>query len=118
MARLHAFIDPSAKGEGARQLVAPALQTLWNLANTPDGKAASIQAGLLTTLALQMKQGLPNVRRLAAGCVMAITIDKDGKLSSLICVEPLCEVRRAAPLAARRRKRKRHCAAVVPFRHT
>ena len=32
------------------------------------------------------------VRRLAAGCIMTITINKQGKLESLVCLEPLLEL--------------------------
>ena len=68
------------------------LQALWNLANTPAGKAAAIKAGLLEALAKQLGASVAKVRRLAAGCVMAITIDRDGKLASVPCVEPLCQL--------------------------
>lgn len=73
-------------------LLETGLQTLWNLSQDPSGKAAAIKAGLLVGLAKHMSTATANVRRLAAGCVMAITIDKDGKLASLVCVEPLCEL--------------------------
>lgn len=33
-----------------------------------------------------------NIRRLASGCTMAITIDKQGKLQSQACTEPLVEL--------------------------
>ena len=68
------------------------LQALWNIANTPDGKTAAIQAGLLDVLSQQLRHGMAKVRRLAAGCVMAVSIDKEAKLGGLSCVEPLCEL--------------------------
>ena len=71
-------------------LLETGLQALWNLANTPDGKTQAISAGLLDVLAQQLSHGMPNVKRLAAGAIMAITIEKDGKLAALRCVEPLC----------------------------
>ena len=89
MEKLAKLVDPSQRDA---KLLETSLQALWNLANTPNGKTAAIQAGLLDVLAAQMRHAYPNVRRLAAGCVMAITIDKDGKLGSLPCVEPLAEM--------------------------
>ena len=87
--KLAKLVDPSQRDA---KLLETSLQALWNLANTPNGKTAAIKAGLLDVLAVQMRHAYPNVRRLAAGCVMAITIDKDGKLGSLPCVEPLAEM--------------------------
>jgi serine/threonine protein kinase len=55
----------------------------------------------------------------AAGCIMAITIDKDGKLQSLICVDPLCEVRtaKAPPPSGRPHHRApRHLSLAGPAR--
>ena len=94
MARLAAVLDPAAALPGAEgsALVCSGLQTLWNLANTPDGKSAAIEAGCLDVLAEQLRASTTNIRRLAAGCVMAITIDKEGKYASLPCVDPLCEL--------------------------
>merc|ERR1712216_143155 len=40
----------------------------------------------------QLRNRSNKVRRLSAGCVMAITIEKEGKLASLSCVDPLCEL--------------------------
>lgn len=69
------------------------LQALWNLANTPAGKAAAIEASVLPLLAEHLdQQPSHNVQRLAAGCVLAITIDKDGKLAALPCITPLCRL--------------------------
>lgn len=87
--KLAKLVDPAMPNVATLET---SLQALWNLCNTPDGKAQAIKAGLLLTLAQQMRSSLANVRRLAAGCVMAITIDKDGKLGSLVCVDPLCEL--------------------------
>jgi len=89
VAKLAKLISPEQRDA---PLLETSLQALWNLANTPNGKAAAIEAGMLETLALLVRHSLPTVRRLAAGCVMAITIDKDGKLGSLVCVEPLLEL--------------------------
>ncbi|KAL1528021.1 hypothetical protein AB1Y20_009390 [Prymnesium parvum] len=70
-----------------------ALQALWNLSNTPDGKRSAIEEGLLEDLSeLMAESRSPNIRRLAAGCTMAITIDKQGKLQSKSCEEPLVEL--------------------------
>jgi len=87
--KLAKLVDPSMPNVDTLET---SLQALWNLCNTPAGKAAAIKADQLAVLATLMRSTLPNVRRLAAGCVMAITIDKDGKLGSLACVEPLCEL--------------------------
>jgi len=43
-------------------------------------------------LAVYMSARSPNTRRLAAGCTMAITIDKQGKLASAPCAQPLVEL--------------------------
>ena len=66
----------------------PALQTLWNLANSADGKVAAIDCHART--AWHVARGGGDARRLAAGCVMAITVDKQGKFEALDCVAPLC----------------------------
>lgn len=84
--KLAALVDLAQRDP---RLLETGLQALWNLANTPNGKAAAIEAGVLDVLAEQLKSGAPKVRRLSAGCVMAITIDKQGKLGALGCVEPL-----------------------------
>ena len=68
----------------------PALQTLWNLANSADGKVAAIDCHALSHLAWHVARGGGDARRLAAGCVMAITVDKQGKFEALDCVAPLC----------------------------
>jgi hypothetical protein len=87
--KLATLVDVSQRDARALET---GLQALWNLANTPNGKAAAIEAGLLSTLAEQLKTGTAKVRRLSAGCVMAITIDKEGKLQALPCIEPLCQL--------------------------
>jgi len=92
VAKLARLVDPSQRDVS---MLETSLQALWNLANTPNGKAAAIEAGLLETLAVWLQPAVwydIKVCRLAAGCIMAITIDKDGKLQSLICVDPLCEL--------------------------
>ena len=89
VAKLAKLVDAAQRDAN---LLETGLQALWNLSNTPDGKTAAISAGLMDTLAKQIKIGMPKVKRLAAGCVMAITIDKDAKLAGLACVEPLCEL--------------------------
>lgn len=73
-------------------LLQKALQVLWNLANTPDGKIAAIDAGLLPVLSWHCVNGVADVRRLAAGCVLAITISKEGKLNAASCLEPLAQL--------------------------
>ena len=83
------LIDPKQRDTA---LLESSLQALWNLANTPAGKAAAIAADLLDVLAQHIRQGSPNVRRLSAGCVMAITIAKDGKFQALGCDDPLAEL--------------------------
>merc|ERR1712087_247257 len=67
------------------------LQALWNLSNTPDGKVAVVDAAILPILAqhCSISGGQPQTRRLAAGCIMAVTINKEGKMDSLCCLEPL-----------------------------
>jgi len=87
IAKVAALVTPAQRDA---KTLETSLQCLWNLANSPTGKIAAIEAGLLETLAAQMDaRQSPSVRRLAAGCVMAITVEKDGKLNSLNCVEPL-----------------------------
>ena len=85
--KLAKLVDPAQRDP---QLLETGLQALWNLANTPDGKTAALAAGALDTLATLLTQGMPKVKRLAAGCVMAITVDKEAKLAGMPCVEPLC----------------------------
>ena len=94
MARLHATIDPKGKSlaPGALELVCSALQTLWNLANTPDGKSAALDAAVLPMLGVYCRHGSPREQRLAAGCIMAITINKQGKMESTECLEPLADL--------------------------
>jgi len=87
--RLATLIDPKQR---VANLLETGLQALWNLANTPNGKEAAIDAGLLDILAQHVRHGSPNVRRLASGCIMAITINKDGKYQSKPCAEPLLEL--------------------------
>ena len=89
VAKLAKLVAPSQRDA---KLLETSLQALWNLANTPDGKSAAIEAGCLDVLAEQLRASTTNIRRLAAGCVMAITIDKEGKYASLPCVDPLCEL--------------------------
>jgi len=74
-------------------MIEKTLQALWNLANTPDGKRSAIEEGLLPLLgSLMAESRSPNVRRLAAGCTMAVTIDKQGKLQSAPCATPLVDL--------------------------
>jgi len=97
VAKLARLVDPSQRDI---VMLETSLQALWNLSNTPNGKTAAIEAGLLETLAKWINVGLSQtssaatskVCRLAAGCIMAITIEKQGKLQSLICVDPLCDL--------------------------
>ena len=92
IANLGKLLDPKRRDVG-EALLESALQALWNLANTPAGKAAAIAAGLLDVLGQKIRAARsPNVRRLSAGCVMAITIAKDGKFQSLSCADPLAEL--------------------------
>ena len=87
--KLSGLVDASQRNASVLET---SLQALWNLANTPDGKAAAISSGLLDSLASHLSKGSSRVKRLAAGCVMAITVDKEGKLHALGCVEPLAAV--------------------------
>jgi len=89
MSRLAKVVDPSQR---VATLLETGLQALWNLANTPKGKEAAIDAQMLDVLPQHVRQGSPNVRRLAAGCIMAITINKDGKYQSTPCAMPLLEL--------------------------
>uniref|UniRef100_A0A7S4B4T8 Armadillo repeat-containing protein 8 n=1 Tax=Chrysotila carterae TaxID=13221 RepID=A0A7S4B4T8_CHRCT len=74
------------------KVVVSALQATWNLANTPDGKVALVDAEFLPVLSHHCAQGDPQVRRLSAGCLMAMTINKQGKLESQCCLEPLVDL--------------------------
>lgn len=87
--KLAKLVDPSQRD---RKLLETGLQALWNLSNAPQGKQGSILDGVLDVLPQHVKQGQPNVRRLAAGCIMAITINKDGKLQSLPCADALMQL--------------------------
>jgi len=87
--RLAKLVDPSQRKSA---LLETGLQALWNLGNTPNGKEAAIDNGLLDILPQHVRHGTPNVRRLASGCIMAITINKDGKYLSKPCAEPLLEL--------------------------
>jgi len=71
-----------------------ALQAIWNIGNTPEGKVAMVDAAILPILAkhCSTRAGTPKVRRLAAGCLMAITINKQGKIDSLCALEPLLDL--------------------------
>ena len=96
MARLAAVLDPAAALPGAEgsALVCSGLQTLWNLANTPDGKVAALDACLLPLLSHHCSVYSPREQRLAAGAIMAITINKQGKMESSECLAP-CAARPA-----------------------
>ena len=74
MARLATILDPAAALPGAQgsALVCSGLQTLWNLANTPDGKVAALDAALLPLLAHHCTFCSPREQRLAAGAIMAV----------------------------------------------
>lgn len=87
--KLAKLVDPAQRD---RQMLENGLQALWNLANTPQGKQGAILEGCLDLLPQHVRQGQPNVRRLAAGAIMAITINKDGKLQSLPCADVLMEL--------------------------
>lgn len=69
-----------------------ALQALWNLSNTHDGKVAAVAEGVLPTLSKKVEAGTDEVKRLAAGCIMALAINKEGKIASDVCVVPLLEL--------------------------
>jgi hypothetical protein len=69
-----------------------ALQALWNLSNSHAGKAAVVEGGLLPTLSTKIESGTDEVKRLAAGCIMAVAINKEGKIASDVCVVPLIEL--------------------------
>ena len=90
MERLAAVLEPAAALPGAEgsALVCSGLQTLWNLANTPDGKVAALDACLLPLLAHHCAVYSPREQRLAAGAIMAITINKQGKMESSECLAP------------------------------
>ena len=96
MARLAAVLDPAAALPGAEgaALVCIGLQTLWNLANTPDGKVAALDTCLLPFLSHHCSVYSPREQRLAAGAIMAITINKQGKMESSECLAP-CAARPA-----------------------
>jgi hypothetical protein len=69
-----------------------ALQALWNLSNTHEGKVAVVEEDLLPTLCKKVEAGTDEVKRLAAGCIMALAINKEGKIASDVCVVPLIEL--------------------------
>ena len=98
MTRLAVVLDPAAAHPGAEgsALVCSGLQTLWNLANTPDGKVAALDACLLPFLAHHCSFYSPREQRLSAGAIMAITINKQGKMESSECLAPCAA--RPAPL--------------------
>jgi len=87
--QLRQMITP---GESPLAVLIAALQATWNLANTADGKVALVDDAFLPILSKLTAAGAPKVRRLAAGCIMTITINKQGKLESLVCLEPLLEL--------------------------
>lgn len=90
--RLAKLLDPKLERERKAPLEL-ALQAVWNLANTPTGKSAAIAAGMLPFLSTHMtSSGSREIRRLAAGCTMAITIEKEGKLQSVPCAEPVASL--------------------------
>ena len=89
--RLAGRIDPEKAG-GDKEVLNRSLQTLANIANTPDGKTAAIDAKLMPLLTTHVKSADPETRRLAAGCLNAITINKQGKLDSLTCAAPLANL--------------------------
>jgi len=94
MTRLAVVLDPAAAHPGAEgsALVCSGLQTLWNLANTPDGKVAALDACLLPFLAHHCSFYSPREQRLSAGAIMAITINKQGKMESSECLAPLADL--------------------------
>ena len=96
MTRLAVVLDPAAAHPGAEgsALVCSGLQTLWNMANTPDGKVAALDACLLPFLAHHCSVYSPREQRLSAGAIMAITINKQGKMESSECLAP-CAARPA-----------------------
>ena len=98
MTRLAVVLDPAAAhpGQEGSALVCSGLQTLWNLANTPDGKVAALDACLLPFLAHHCSFYSPREQRLSAGAIMAITINKQGKMESSECLAPCAT--RPAPL--------------------
>ena len=86
------FADPKLERERKAPLEL-ALQAVWNLANTPAGKSAAIEAGMLAMLSVHVSSSYSaEIRRLASGCIMAITIDKEGKLRSVPCAEPVASL--------------------------
>lgn len=103
--------------EGHRALLLAALHTLFNLSQSQDGKLAAINAELVPTLAALVAEastggrhgwsggggantdatageGIDNdVQRLAVGCIMAISIAKEGKMQAAgAAVPPLTRV--------------------------
>ena len=90
--RLAKLLDPKLERERKAPLEL-ALQAVWNLANTPAGKSAAIEAGMLAMLSVHVSSSYSaEIRRLASGCIMAITIDKEGKLRSVPCAEPVASL--------------------------
>jgi hypothetical protein len=81
------------------QLLACALQCVFNIANTPEGKAAAINVDLTSTIAHictprpDEEEIDPETLRLAVGCIMATTIAKEGKFQAAeSAIEPLCAI--------------------------
>ena len=86
VAKLAKLVARPARREAARDEPAGAVEPREHARR----QVGCDRGGLLDVLAEQLRAAT-NIRRLAAGCVMAITIDK-GKYASLPCVDPLCEL--------------------------
>lgn len=74
-----------ARATAARPLLLAALQCVFNISNTAQGKAAAIHAELLASIAelcAPARAADGETVRLAIGCVMAITVAKGGKLQA------------------------------------
>mgnify|MGYP003686554793 CR=1 FL=1 len=86
---LHRIISTSRRSSDALKL---SLQALWNLSNSHEGKVAVVEEGLLRTLSKKVEAGTEEVKRLAAGCIMSLAINKEGKIASDVCVVPLIDL--------------------------
>ena len=84
--------DFATPGNASQTEQLSSLHTLWNICNTPPGKEASVEAGMLELFGKICVEGSNEAKRLSAGCIMAITVVESGKRGSGMCLEPLIEL--------------------------
>lgn len=90
LTKLQTCMNAAREGSTGGPLLRSCLQCIFSIVNTSEGKEAAISAGLLSTMAEILVTGesvtlgatdseLQDLRRLAVGCIMAITIAGNGK---------------------------------------